>query len=160
MVEEYLNFIVSSSKPKALSVEQITEASNKDPIIQEVVSRMLKGEWKSTPKDIRVQPFFCIRNNLTIAPAEHGIILLFENRVVIPLALQADQGLVKTKQLLHDKVWFPGINQVEDVVKQCIPCLASTPTNHQEPLQMIKISQTPWYRMWPISDRRIRTGHD
>ena len=120
VAEEYLNFSVSSSKPKALSVEQITEASNKDPIIQEVVSRMLKGEWKSTPKDIRVQPYFRIRDKLTIAPTEHGIVLLFENRLVIPLALRADvvplaheghQGLVKTKQLLRDKVWFPGINQ-------------------------------------------------
>ena len=70
VAEEYLNFIVCSSKPKALSVEQITEASNKDPIIQEVVSRMLKGEWKSTPKDIRVQPYFRIRDKLTIAPTE------------------------------------------------------------------------------------------
>ena len=45
--------------------------SNKDPIIQEVeiVSRMLKWEWKATPKN-RFQSYFCIREQLTIAPTE------------------------------------------------------------------------------------------
>lgn len=84
IAEEYLNFIVSSSKPKALTIKQITNASNKDPVIQEVITRMLKAEWESSPNDPCIRSYFVNRDKLTIAPTENGSILLFENRLVIP----------------------------------------------------------------------------
>lgn len=157
IAEEYLNFIVSSSKPKALTIKQITDASNKDPVIQKVITRMLKAEWESSPNDPCIRSYFVNRDKLTIAPTENGSILLFENRLVIPehlqktvveLAHEGHQGIVKTKQLLRDKEWFPGINQlVEEICKNCIPCAASTPTKHHEPLQMTEIPDEPWSRV-------------
>lgn len=141
IAEEYLNFIASSSKPKALTIKQITDASNKDPVIQEVTTIMLKAEWESSPNDPCILSYFVNRDKLTIAPTEYGSILLFENRLVIPehlqktvveLAHEGHQGIVKKKQLLGDKVWFPGINQlVEEICKKYIPCAASTPTKHE-----------------------------
>lgn len=157
IAEEYLNLIVSSSKPKALTIKQITDASNKDPVIQEVITRMLKAEWESSANDPCIRSYFVNRDKLTIAPTENGSILLFENRLVIPehlqktvveLAHEGHQGIVKTKQLLRDKVGFSGINQlVEEICKKCIPCAASTPTKHHEPLQMTEIPDEPWSRV-------------
>jgi hypothetical protein len=82
---------------------------------------------------------------------------VYENKLVIPdslqrkvieLAYEGHKGVVKTKQLLRDKVWFPRINkQVEDICRQCIPCLACTPSNNQEPLLMTELPSTPWSRV-------------
>lgn len=156
IAEEYLNF-VSSSKPKALTIKQITDASNKDPVIQEVITRMLKAERESSPNDPCIRSYFVNRDKLTIAPTENGSILLFEYRLIIPEHLQktvvelahgGHQGIVKTNQLLRDKVWFPGINQlVEEICKKCIPCAASTLTKQHEPLQMTETPDEPWSRV-------------
>ena len=63
---------------------------------------------------------------------------------VIALAHQSHLGVVKTKQLLREKVYFPGIDkQVENVCQGCIPCLASTPKKTIEPLQMSNLPDAP-----------------
>jgi hypothetical protein len=72
IAEEYLNFVVSAAKPKDLSLEEVSQASNRDPVLQEVISRMLKGEWKSIPNDSSTQPSARIHDQLTIAPTERG----------------------------------------------------------------------------------------
>jgi len=60
--------------------------------------------------------------------------VLRRNRIVIPSNLKSKavdlaHGVVKTKQLISDKVWFPGINKLaEEKVKKCLSCqAASTP---------------------------------
>ena len=85
---------------------------------------------------------------------QHGEILLHDNRLVIPkdlqsrviaLAHQSHLGIVKTKQLLREKVYFPGIDkQVENVCQGCIPCSASTHKKTFEPLQMSNLPDAPW----------------
>ena len=62
---------------------------------------------------------------------QHGEILLHDNLLVIPkdlqsrviaLAHQSHWGIVKTNQLLREKVYFPGIDkQVENVCHGCLP---------------------------------------
>ncbi|GFO29262.1 hypothetical protein PoB_005576700 [Plakobranchus ocellatus] len=68
----------------------------------------------------------------------HDSVILRHNRIVIPEVLQkqvvklahaSHQGVVKTKQLICEKVWFPGIDKmVEDHLKGCLPCQASVNT--------------------------------
>jgi hypothetical protein len=90
-----------------------------------------------------------VKDELTIVTTSEGSILLCNNRIVIPTTLQqrvvniaheGHMGIVKTKQLLREKVWFPAMNNlVESTLAQCLPCLASTPCNNTEPLRMTKI---------------------
>ena len=48
--------------------------------------------------------------------------------------------MVRTKQLLRAKVYFPNIDKlVEETCKSCIPCLAATPSYIPETLQMSKL---------------------
>ena len=64
---------------------------------------------------------------------------------VVELAHEGHQGVVKTKSLLREKVWFPGIDKyVESVVKSCIPCQATVETKRLEPLQMSPLPSGPW----------------
>lgn len=68
------------------------------------------------------------------------------HRKVIDIAHQSHQGIVKTKQLIREKVWFPGIDkQVEEVVRSCIPCQASyTGLSPREPLCPTPLPPAPW----------------
>ena len=80
--------------------------------------------------------------------------LLKDTRIVIPhslsekvvdIAHQGHQGIVKTKALLREKVWFPGIDKaVERKVTNCIPCQACSKKNSPEPLQMSSLPAEPW----------------
>ena len=95
-----------------------------------------------------------VKDELTVVPTNMGSVLLFNNRIVIPSSLQqkviniaheGHHGIVKTKQLLREKFWFPQMNNmVENTLAQCIPCLASTPSNNTEPLKMTKLPSKPW----------------
>ena len=68
-------------------------------------------------------------------------VILRDTRLVIPKSLQRQivniaheghQGVVKCKQLLREKVWFPGIDAlVTKIVNQCISCQCNTPNYHQ-----------------------------
>ena len=74
-------------------------------------------------------------------------VILRDHRLTIPeIAHASHQGIVKTKQLIREKVWFPGIDKkVEQAVKSCIPCLACVPSPAQrEPLSMTALSSGPW----------------
>ena len=63
-------------------------------------------------------------------------LVLRRNRIVIPATLRnkavdlehlGHQRIVKTKQLIRDKVWFPGIDKMtEETIQNCLPCKAAT----------------------------------
>ena len=66
-------------------------------------------------------------------------VILRDHRIVVPPSLRqkvvdiahrrpTHQGIVKTKQLIREKVWFPGIDKVvTETVKKCIPYQDSYP---------------------------------
>ena len=76
------------------------------------------------------------------------------DRVVLPKSLQSKavklahaghQGIVKTKSLLRETVWFPGIeNMVEKAVADGLPCQSSVPKSSHEPLQMTPLPDGRW----------------
>jgi len=81
---------------------------------------------------------------------------LKDNRIVIPKSLQqrildlaheTHQGVVKTKLMLREKVWWPGIDlEIEELIKNCIPCISVTPSTHTEPLKPNPMTK-PWEKV-------------
>ena len=81
-------------------------------------------------------------------------IILCGNRVVIPkelrqkviqLAHHGHYDLMKTKQLLREKVWFPGIdNLVKTSVEHCLLCQSVGTPNNPAPLCTAEIPKHPW----------------
>ena len=81
-------------------------------------------------------------------------ILLRGNRVVTPSKLRAQavklahedhQGLVKTKRLIREKVWFYRIDSyVEWCIKKCLPCQSVTRPKPPAPLKLIQVPKHPW----------------
>ena len=86
----------------------------------------------------------------------HKGIILRGHRIVMPTSLRrrtinlahiGHQGIIKTKRLLHSKVWFPNIDtMVKETIRVCLPCQAATSGNHPppEPLKMTHLPCAPW----------------
>ena len=73
----------------------------------------------------------------------------YGTRIVIPKSLRTHairlahivhQGIVKTKSLMREKVWFPSIDSlVKAKIDACLPCQATGRPNAPQPLQMREI---------------------
>lgn len=146
--EDYVHYITSNSVPKTLTMEQIQAETESDPLLQAVSRAIKTGKWTSDPV---LAPLKHLQDEFSLCDA----VVLRGTRIVIPAALQnqvvqlahaGHQGIVKTKNLLREKVWFLGMDSMaESAVKSCIPCQAattkSTPT---PPLKPSKLPAGPW----------------
>ena len=153
----YVNFIATHAVPKAMRIDEIKSATLSDSTLQEVASRVHSGWWHDPyPKGVDPTALSSLRNvrdELAVLPDND--LILRGHRIVMPAALQAHiitivheghLGMVKTKQLLREKVWFPGIDkQVEHLVKSCLPCQAVTKNPEPKPeLLMPELPDGPW----------------
>ena len=96
-----------------------------------------------------------VKEKLTVSD-ESGIVLK-NSRIVVPtvlcekaisLAHEGHQGLVKTKQLLREEVWFPGIDQLaKRTIETCLACQANSTGNRPDPLQMLPLPPAPWHTL-------------
>ena len=95
---------------------------------------------------------YSVRDELT---ATDDNILLREKNDVIPaslinqvvtLAHEGHQGIVKTKELLRSKVWFPQMNDIaESTDRRCFACQCTQHSKpHLEPMQMSDMRGGAW----------------
>ena len=112
IAEEYINYVASNSIFKAMSQAEIVDATREDPTLQRLEGCLRSGKWPSMPE---LRLFYPIRSELSVI---NGLVLR-GRRIVIPvqlrqrtlqLAHEGHQGIVRTKQLLREKVWWPGID--------------------------------------------------
>lgn len=134
--EDYVNYLTLNAVPKAMTLIEIQEATLVDPTLQAAVDCIQTGQWyKSLDKDINVdqvalKALYNVRDELTFNSKDK--ILLRGIRIVVPVSLQdkaatlahvGHQGIVKTKALLREKIWFPGVDKkVETLIQQCGIC--------------------------------------
>jgi len=100
--------------------------------------------------DVDLKPYQGIVSELSLA---HDVIIRGQ-RIVLPTSLhkkvistahEGHQGLVKTKQLLRSRVWFPGLEKkVESYINACLPCQATVHTASQEPVKSTILPNGPW----------------
>ena len=115
--------LMQHAVPAALSVQDIEDASADDEDLQVVRSCLKSGNWNDCPRD-----YVAVRHELT----KIGKLVLRGTRLVIPAVLRADvlelvheghQGIVKTKQRLQSKAWWPGMdNAAERKCRTCHGC--------------------------------------
>jgi len=80
-------------------------------------------------------------------------VLLRGNRIVMPvklssraleLAHEGHQGIVKIKQRIRTKLWWPGVDKdCERVCRSCLDCLKVSSPEPLTPLAMAKFSEKP-----------------
>lgn len=151
--EEHISFIAKNAVPKAVTLSEIESAVAKDPTLQAVMSAVKSGCWHKAPPNVSLSElsrYEQVKEQLTCTDT----VLLKSDRLVVPAALQerivdiaheGHLGIVKTKALLREKVWFPCMDRmVETKVKACLPCQIVTPTYTREPLQMSVLPDNPF----------------
>ena len=150
VAEQYVNYIFKNAVPKAMTEAEIALESENDEVIQQL-KKAIQSEQDNLWKNPILKDYTNVRNELTVV----GDVVLRDNRIVMPSKLQqkaidlahsSHQGIVKTKSLIREKTWFPGIDKrVEERVKQCMPCQAATPNKeHIEPLTMTELPESSW----------------
>ena len=142
LAKEYVNFLASAAVPKAMTLAKIQEATAQDVTMQCLANLICAQSWRNIDKlpqqfqDVdrtELNHFKQIQHNLTVNGQTN--IILRDRHIVVPAALRdkaisiahgGHQGLVKTKQLLHEKIWFPGIDDaVKKMIEKCIACQAN-----------------------------------
>ena len=156
VADEYVSFLIDHDVPKAMTKKEISDASRNDPTIQAVKHSIRTNSWQ-TPNHVEIDVtsfmiFKTVRDELSFC--DENDILLRGNKIVIPRSLQnkvidiaheGHQGLIKTKKLLREKVWFPYIDRsVQSKVESCLACAATNPVKVTEPLSMTPLPSSPW----------------
>ena len=148
VADEYVNYVCTNAIPKAMTLQEIQAETEKDPTLQSLIKAIETDRWT----DSEILDYKRLKDELLV----YSGVVLRGNRIVVPsklreraveLAHVGHQGIVKTKSLIREKVWFPGIDKmVKDKVDNCLACQAVTPSKSSriEPLQMTPLPSGPW----------------
>ena len=151
IIEAYVNFVARNAVPKAITLAEIQQATNNDQTMKGLRASIRLNQWDN---DI-VKPYKSVKYELTVTSEN---IILRGTRIVIPESLQqkaielaheSHQGLAKTKALLREKIWLPGVDKAtENMIDRCIICQSVGKPNPPQPLTMSKMPDAPWDKVY------------
>ena len=143
--EKYIRHVAENATPMVMSIQEIERESDIDAELSQLRKCIRTGEWDNAPSHYRA-----VRQELSTLGqlVLRGTRLLIPSRLrkqVLDLGHEGHQGVVKTKQRLRTKVWWPGIDrQVEEKCRTCHGCqLVGQPTP-PEPLRHTPFPDQPW----------------
>jgi len=122
VAEEFIDYIVTTFTPKAMKLADIATATAQDPTLQAVNKAVQTGNWhlpclQPNVDSATFKAMERVKDELTLCLLYS--VVLRGTRIVIPdafqlrivnLAHEGHRGIVKTKSLLREKVWFAGID--------------------------------------------------
>lgn len=134
-----------------MTFENVCSVTEEDKATQRVMTSIQSDKWYRDPD---ITPFERFGDKYSI----HDGVNLHDHRFVVPFSLQVQvvsdahhthEGIVKTKQLIREKIWFASIDKmVEQAVKSCIPCQASLPgPSRREPIQLTPFPIGLWFQV-------------
>ena len=158
IAEEYIQYIMENSIPKAMTAEQVASETALDPTLSYVIDCISKGLWFSQTNANFDNKLFEIlklcKEELAVTPNK---IILKGRQIVLPKSLQnqavqlahsGHQGIVKTLSLLREKVFFYNMHQaVENFIRNCVTCQIAYPSPTREPLSMSPLPDGPWMEL-------------
>ena len=131
-------------------LEEIRTATKEDEDFQRLIQHIHKGKEQHLKSDPHLKPFSKIFHELSVVDD----VVMRVTQIVIPPKLQervieicheGHLGIVKSKQFLRSKVWFPNIDKkIEAKCKRCLPCQATVSQKQRSPLQMTETPSKPW----------------
>lgn len=107
-----------------MTFENVCSVTEEDKATQRVMTSIQSDKWYRDPY---ITPFERFRDKYS----------------------HTHEGIVKTKQLIREKIWFASIDKmVEQAVKSCIPCQASLPgPSRREPIQLTPFPPGLWFQV-------------
>ena len=144
--DRYVHYLSQYLAPRAMSIEEIQQASINDSELALIRSCLQTNELYKIPK-----PYQSVVDELCTTNQE---ILLRGNRIVLQtklrkraifLAHEDHAGITKCKQRIRTKLWWPQIDkQIEEHVKCCHPCQLVAQPPRPEPMHPTKLPKEPW----------------
>ena len=141
-VEEYIIFMVLESVSKSVTLIEIQLQTKNYSLVTIIMGAIKNNSWHKSQKEVSnhdIDAFMrlkMIKEELSVNSDDN--VILRDTRLVIPKSLQTrvvtiahggHQGVVKCKQLLREKLWFPGIDAfVTQIVNQCSSCQCNNQT--------------------------------
>ena len=128
----------------------VATATTEDPVLTAVIKATKTGDWSKLRS---TQPkYYKIRNDLTTALNDS--ILMRNRQLCLPqklqdralrLAHETHMGMTKTKRMLREKVYFPGITaRIEEMIRCCPACQLCTDDSIRPPISSSKLPERPW----------------
>ena len=139
--------------------------TSKDATLSKLLGEIHIRKWSN---DEVLKAYSGIKEELSVF---EGVILR-GTRIVVPqslrkrilkLAHETHQGIVKTKQFLRARFFWPGMDQaVEETIKGCSACVLNQPLNKYTPLQTTPLPRGLWVKgavdlVGPIDGKYILT---
>ena len=138
--------VALSAVPIALKIQEIESTSAEDEHLQAVQSCLISGNWEKAPK-----PYVRVRSELTYI----GQVILRGIRIVIyipnilrkrvlELTHEGRQGVVKMKERLRSKVWWPGVDKdAQRKCRECYGCQLVTKETVPPPVKTTRMPERP-----------------
>ena len=143
---DFVKMVAVESTPSALSAKQVELASEKDSELICVRHYVKTGDWSKC----KLPHYLGVKDELCVL----GYLLLRGDRLVIPqsmrddvlsLAQEGHQGIVKTKNRLRAKVWWPEMDAAaEKLCRSCHGCQVVGELCAPEPMQRVEPPTGPW----------------
>lgn len=143
--DEHVRMVALQAVPVAIKIQEIEGASAEDEELQAVRNSLASGNWEKGPRS-----FMMVRNELTFI----GQVILRGTRIVIPkvlrsrvleLAHEGHRGIVKMKERLRSKVWWPGVDSdAERKCRECYGCQLVTKQTITPPVKITRMPEMPW----------------
>ena len=150
--------IVTDNLPDAVTLKMIQQATKQDPVTQKLIACIQKGHISDDPDLHDYQQVFkeLTHWNGVILRGERLLIPDAEitpstgtlRQQVVDTAHEGHLGIVKCKQLLRTKLWFPHLDKmVETRINNCLGCQATTYKPVRDPLKSTPLPDRPWQRV-------------
>jgi hypothetical protein len=150
-MEYSINQIVEEKLPTSIDIDTLVQATQQDAQLQEAIRSLplryhrrtenlkpfqkIWSELSSTSRGI------LMRNDIPVIPASL-------RQQIISTAHEGHMGISKTKSLLRNICWFPGMSaQIQEHIEGCIACQCNTPGNAPEPIQTTQMPKDPWHTL-------------
>lgn len=143
--DQYAESVARESVPIALDWDFIVEKSRECQEVKGVGEAIQANDFGSCAISYRA-----VSTELSQVQG----VLLRGNRIVIPVSLrnhvvqlahEGHQGVVKTKQRLRSKVWWPGVDKdAESFCRRCIDCMTVSQPDPPHRVSMTKFPEKPW----------------
>ena len=143
---DFVRVPAQESTPVAVTAKEVERESENDPELCSVRHYMQSSDWSQCkmPHYLSVKNELCVLEKLVM----HG------TRIVIPQSLRSEvlrlaheghKGIVKMKNRLQTKVWWPKIDHdAEQVCKSCHGCQVVGEFCAPEPMQRVEPPSGPW----------------
>ena len=145
--DEHIRYVTINNIPKAIPMSKLLQAAETDneyKLFRDIIETNKWGEhnltkpYKSEKGQFAVKYPFILKGKQLFIPRSL-------QQQTLRLAHEGHSGIVRTKELLKTKVWWPSMNKdVETFIKNCTQCNAVNNTVKDPPIIPTNMPNKPW----------------